>query len=47
MIPLRFDERTVGLIVVYATFEHKPAFVELDFELFQLLGAHAASAPPF
>ncbi|MFI5302118.1 MAG: GAF domain-containing protein, partial [Polyangiales bacterium] len=43
-VPLRLDERPVGLIAVFATFEQKPSFVELDFELFQLLGAHAASA---
>jgi GAF domain-containing protein len=43
-VPLRLDDRPVGLIAVFSTFEHKPSFVELDFELFQLLGAHAAAA---
>lgn len=43
-VPLRLDDRPVGLIAVFATFEQKRAFVDLDFELFQLLGAHAASA---
>ncbi len=43
-IPMRLDERSVGVIAVFATFEQKPEFVELDFELFRLLGAHAASA---
>lgn len=43
-VPMRLDERCVGVIVVFATFEQKPGFVELDFELFKLLGAHAASA---
>lgn len=43
-IPMRLDDRCVGVIVVFATFEQKPEFVDLDFELFKLLGAHAASA---
>jgi hypothetical protein len=43
-IPLRIQDRTAGVIVVFATFEQKPAFVDVDFELFKLLGAHAASA---
>ncbi len=43
-IPMRLDDRSVGVIVVFSTFEQKPEFVELDFELFKLLGAHAASA---
>ncbi len=43
-IPLRVDDRTAGVLVVYSTFEHKPSFVDVDFELFKLLGAHAAAA---
>jgi hypothetical protein len=43
-IPLRIQDRTAGVIVVFATFEQKPTFVDVDFELFKLLGAHAASA---
>jgi GAF domain-containing protein len=43
-VPMRLDDRCVGVIVVFATFEQKPTFVEVDFELFKLLGAHAASA---
>ena len=43
-IPLRIADRTAGVIAVFATFEQKPSFVDVDFELFKLLGAHAASA---
>ncbi|MGZ3453115.1 MAG: GAF domain-containing protein [Polyangiales bacterium] len=43
-IPLLLQGRAVGAIVVFSTFEQKREFVEVDFELFKLLGAHAASA---
>ncbi|GAC1599220.1 MAG: GAF domain-containing protein [Polyangiales bacterium] len=43
-IPLRIDALMVGVIAVIATLEHKPSFVDLDLELFRLLGTHAASA---
>jgi nitrate/nitrite-specific signal transduction histidine kinase len=43
-VPLLLHGRAVGAIVVFATFEQKREFVEVDFELFKLLGAHAASA---
>ncbi len=44
IVPMLLNGRTVGVIAVFATFEQKPAFVDVDFELFKLLGAHAASA---
>ena len=40
-IPLHLDERVVGAIVVYALLEHKRRFINVDRELFKLLGAHA------
>jgi hypothetical protein len=43
-IPLLLNGRAVGAIAVVATFEQKREFVDVDFELFRLLGAHAASA---
>jgi hypothetical protein len=43
-IPLRIAGHSVGLLVVFATLEQKPSFVDVDFELFRLLGAHAAAA---
>ena len=44
VLPLRFDDRVVGVIVIHSVFEQKTAFQEVDFELFKMLGAHAASA---
>jgi signal transduction protein with GAF and PtsI domain len=43
-IPLVLGDRSVGVVVVHSTFEQKNSFVELDFELFKLIAAHAASA---
>lgn len=43
-IPLQFEDRIVGAIVVYALLEHKKRFVTVDRELFKLLGAHAGGA---
>jgi len=43
-IPLRLADQPAGVIVVFATFEQKPSFGDVDFELFKLLGAHAAWA---
>jgi GAF domain-containing protein len=44
VIPLIVDETTVGVIAIYATLEQKPRFSHTDFELFKLLGQHAAAA---
>ena len=44
VVPMHFDDRVVGVIVVYSVFEQKSHFVSVDFELFKMLGAHAASA---
>lgn len=44
VVPMRFDDRVVGVIVVYSVFEQKPAFLPVDLELFKMLAAHAASA---
>jgi GAF domain-containing protein len=44
VLPLHFDDRVVGVIVVHNVFPQKPSFGAVDFELFKMLGAHAASA---
>jgi putative methionine-R-sulfoxide reductase with GAF domain len=44
VVPLVVDETAVGVIAIYATLEQKPRFSHTDFELFKLLGQHAASA---
>lgn len=43
-IPMLLNGRAVGAIAVFATFEQKREFIDVDFELFKLLGAHVASA---
>lgn len=43
-IPLRMDDQTPGIIVVFRTLEQKASFVQVDHELFKLLGAQAMSA---
>jgi len=42
--PLRIRDRVVGVIVVWDLLVQKTALAEVDHELFNLLGAHAASA---
>lgn len=43
-LPLRFDDRTVGVIVIFALLPHKSQLESLDHELFDLLATHAATA---
>jgi GAF domain-containing protein len=43
-IPLKLDGRVTGAIVVFSLLAHKSELQELDFELFDLLGSHAATA---
>src|SRR5580693_9396320 len=43
-IPLLFEDRAVGTIVVYSLLEQKKRFVTVDRELFKLVGAHAGGA---
>jgi hypothetical protein len=44
IIPLSVDEKTVGVIAIFATLAQKKRFDTVDFELFKLLGQHAAAA---
>jgi hypothetical protein len=43
-LPLKLDGLVTGAIVLFRLLPHKPALQELDFELFDLLGTHAATA---
>ena len=43
-LPMRIEDRAVGVIVVYELLQQKERFVAVDFELFKMLGAHAAAA---
>ncbi len=44
VLPMHFDDKVVGVIVIYTVFPQKPEFGAVDFELFKMLAAHAASA---
>ena len=44
VIPLSVDDRVVGTIAIFSTLAQKNKFDTVDFELFKLLGQHAAQA---
>ncbi len=44
IIPLVIDDSSVGAISIFATLNQKPRFIGTDYELFKLLGHHAATA---
>jgi GAF domain-containing protein len=44
VVPLSVDEKVVGVIAIFATLAQKRKFDTVDFELFKLLGQHAAAA---
>jgi len=43
-LPMRIDDTVIGVIVIYSLLEQKEHFVAVDYELFKMLGAHAATA---
>jgi hypothetical protein len=43
-IPLKVQERVIGVIAIFRMLPQKPALVAVDRELFDLLGSHAAMA---
>ena len=43
-IPLKIKDHVIGLIAIYKLLQQKEAFTAVDFELFSLLAAHAATA---
>jgi hypothetical protein len=43
-LPIRVDERTIGVIVLHTILAQKERFVPVDFEFFKMLGVHAGSA---
>ncbi len=44
VLPMQVDGQTVGVISIVALLEQKHAWVQVDQELFHLLGSHAAAA---
>jgi nitrate/nitrite-specific signal transduction histidine kinase len=43
-VPLKIKEHVIGIIVIYKLLQQKPSFSAVDYELFSLLAAHAATA---
>jgi hypothetical protein len=43
-IPLKLDDRVIGVIGVFRLLSQKPLLEPIDYELFDLLSSHAASA---
>ena len=44
VLPLTIEDRGVGVIAIFSTLTQKTRFDAVDFELFKLLGQHAAAA---
>jgi hypothetical protein len=44
LVPIKMEDRVMGVFAIFATLEQKSRFLPVDFELFKLLGAHAAEA---
>jgi hypothetical protein len=43
-IPLKLGERVTGAIALFSLLSHKPELEEVDYEMFDLLATHAATA---
>jgi hypothetical protein len=43
-VPLVLDEKVIGVVAVFRLLGQKPGLQPLDYELFDLLGSHAATA---
>ncbi len=43
-VPMRIDDVVVGVFVVFSLLAQKDGFAPVDYELFKMLGAHAATA---
>ena len=43
-VPLKIKDHVIGIIVIYKLLQQKDAFSAVDYELFSLLAAHAATA---
>jgi hypothetical protein len=44
LVPLHIGSRVVGAIVIWDLLQQKTALQDVDYELFNLLGSHAAAA---
>jgi transcriptional regulator with GAF, ATPase, and Fis domain len=43
-IPLKLDDEVIGAIAIFQLLQHKSALEDLDYEMFDLLATHAATA---
>src|SRR5580658_1829570 len=43
-LPMKIDDKKLGVIVIFALFPQKEQLVSADYELFKMLGLHAAAA---
>ena len=43
-VPLKIKEHVIGMVVIYKLLQQKDSFSAVDYELFSLLAAHAATA---
>ena len=43
-IPLKLDDEVIAVIALFSLLQQKSGLEPVDFELFDLLGSHAASA---
>jgi uncharacterized protein YigA (DUF484 family) len=43
-IPLRINDGTIGVVVIYRLLEHKKGFTPIDYQLLELVAEHAPSA---
>jgi hypothetical protein len=44
LVPMKVEDKVVGVLAIFAALEHKSHFLPVDFELLTLLGAHAGGA---
>jgi GAF domain-containing protein len=44
LVPMKVEDKVVGVLAIFSTLEQKAQFFPVDFELMKLLGAHAGSA---
>jgi hypothetical protein len=44
LVPIKLEDKVVGVFAIFSTLEQKTRFLPVDFELFKLMGAHAAEA---
>ena len=43
-LPMKLNDTTVGVVVIYRLLSHKKVFAPIDYQILELVAAHAASA---